>query len=248
MNPLIQLNRQLQYLFIALLLACFAIAQSARAVTPEADEGDPNANTAEENNGRLDLGSGTGNGAMDGVTMDEGMARIKKGANHPRHPKQPKQPNQPNQDNHKVISVKLTTDFCGCDRVELNGELHMQFRVSEFPFLGRGFGPADLKLENFRAKPLVTSREYKADNPEIVQNFGEINQFPNGVGAGEISVGFVVTGRPRLTSDACPKSIIKFLVTYRVVYGWKVLKNGKQEVTRMTPDGPKVKCFTTPAP
>jgi hypothetical protein len=31
MNPLIQLNRQLKYLFIALLLTCFAIAQSAQA-------------------------------------------------------------------------------------------------------------------------------------------------------------------------------------------------------------------------
>src|SRR5262245_12527649 len=35
MNPLIQLNRQLQYLFIALLLACFAIAQSAMAQQPD---------------------------------------------------------------------------------------------------------------------------------------------------------------------------------------------------------------------
>jgi len=34
MNPLIQLNRQLQYLFIALLLGCFAIAQSAQAQDP----------------------------------------------------------------------------------------------------------------------------------------------------------------------------------------------------------------------
>ena len=35
MNPLMQLNRQLHYLFIALLVACFAIAQSAQALTPE---------------------------------------------------------------------------------------------------------------------------------------------------------------------------------------------------------------------
>jgi hypothetical protein len=33
MNPLIHLSRQLQYLFIALLLTCFAIAQSAQADT-----------------------------------------------------------------------------------------------------------------------------------------------------------------------------------------------------------------------
>ena len=34
MNPLIQRNRQLQYLFIALLLGCFAMAQSAMAQNP----------------------------------------------------------------------------------------------------------------------------------------------------------------------------------------------------------------------
>lgn len=59
MNPLIQLNRQLQYLFIALLLACFAIMQSAIAVTPEPDGGYPNGNTAEEDNALLDLDTGT---------------------------------------------------------------------------------------------------------------------------------------------------------------------------------------------
>jgi hypothetical protein len=59
MNPLIQLNRQLQYLFIALLLACFAIAQSAIAVTPEPDGGYPNGNTAEEDTALLDLNTGT---------------------------------------------------------------------------------------------------------------------------------------------------------------------------------------------
>jgi hypothetical protein len=43
MTPLIQLNRLLHYLFIAALLACFAIAQSAQALTPEpAQEISPN--------------------------------------------------------------------------------------------------------------------------------------------------------------------------------------------------------------
>jgi uncharacterized protein DUF4038/collagenase-like protein with putative collagen-binding domain len=59
MNPLIQLNRRFQYLFIALLLACFAITQSAIAVTPEPDGGYPNANTAEEDNALVDLNTGT---------------------------------------------------------------------------------------------------------------------------------------------------------------------------------------------
>jgi hypothetical protein len=68
MNPLIQLNRQLQHLFIALLLACFAIAQSARAVTQEPDGGDPNGNTAEGENAVLDLSTDTESGAMGQLT------------------------------------------------------------------------------------------------------------------------------------------------------------------------------------
>ena len=47
MTPLIQLNRHLQYLFIALLLGCFAITHGARAVTPEPDGID--SNTSAEN-------------------------------------------------------------------------------------------------------------------------------------------------------------------------------------------------------
>jgi hypothetical protein len=45
MIPLLQLNRKVTYLFIALLLASFAFAQSGRAVTPEPDlsTGEPNA-------------------------------------------------------------------------------------------------------------------------------------------------------------------------------------------------------------
>ena len=46
MTPLIQLNRQLQYLFVALLVACFGIAQSAQAgpdneVTLQIDKSTP---------------------------------------------------------------------------------------------------------------------------------------------------------------------------------------------------------------
>jgi hypothetical protein len=68
MNPLIQPNRQLQHLFIALLFACFAIAQSAQAVSPEPNEGDPNGNTAEGENAVLDLSPDTESGAMGQLT------------------------------------------------------------------------------------------------------------------------------------------------------------------------------------
>ena len=61
MNSLIQLNRQLRYLFITLLLACFAIAQSAQA-----DEDSSNVNVAEENNAVLDLTAVAGNAKING--------------------------------------------------------------------------------------------------------------------------------------------------------------------------------------
>jgi hypothetical protein len=52
MIPLLQLNRKLTYLFIALLLASFAFAQSGRAVTPEpgASTGEPNAAAGQQAN------------------------------------------------------------------------------------------------------------------------------------------------------------------------------------------------------
>ncbi len=52
MIPLLKLNRKLQYLFIALLLASFAVAQSGRAVTPEPDLsiGEPNAAAGQQAN------------------------------------------------------------------------------------------------------------------------------------------------------------------------------------------------------
>ena len=59
MNPLIQLNRRLQYSFIALQLACFATTQSAITVTPEPDGGYPKGNAAEEDNPLLDFNTGT---------------------------------------------------------------------------------------------------------------------------------------------------------------------------------------------
>jgi hypothetical protein len=46
-------------LFIALLLAYFAIAHSAIAVTPDSDGGYPDANTAGKDSALLDLNTGT---------------------------------------------------------------------------------------------------------------------------------------------------------------------------------------------
>src|SRR5262245_59415277 len=54
MNPLVQLRRQVQYPFIALLFASLAVVQSVQA---EPDEADPIGDVAEENAAVSDLGS-----------------------------------------------------------------------------------------------------------------------------------------------------------------------------------------------
>lgn len=63
MIPLLQLNRKPKYLFIALLLASFAVAQSARAVIPEPEGGNPNGNMTVEETADLDVSSGEANAA-----------------------------------------------------------------------------------------------------------------------------------------------------------------------------------------
>jgi len=58
MNPLIQLNRQLHYLFIALLFASFAVVQSVQAAP---NDDDLIGSVAQEANAVPDVGSATGN-------------------------------------------------------------------------------------------------------------------------------------------------------------------------------------------
>lgn len=63
MIPLLQLNRKPKYLFIALLLASFAVAQSARAVIPEPEGSNPDRNMTVEETADLDVSSGEANAA-----------------------------------------------------------------------------------------------------------------------------------------------------------------------------------------
>jgi hypothetical protein len=58
MKPLIQLK---QLSLVALLLACFALPQSAQAVVPAPDGGYPGFNTAEGQNALFSLTTGVGN-------------------------------------------------------------------------------------------------------------------------------------------------------------------------------------------
>jgi hypothetical protein len=65
MTPRLQLERKVTYLVIALLLACFAIAQSARAITSEPEGGNPNENVTEEETADLDVSTDEANAAAE---------------------------------------------------------------------------------------------------------------------------------------------------------------------------------------
>ena len=66
MNPVIQLK---QLSLLALLLACFALPQSAQAVVPPPDGGYPNFNTAEGQNALFGLTTGQWNTALGAFTL-----------------------------------------------------------------------------------------------------------------------------------------------------------------------------------
>jgi hypothetical protein len=170
MNPLLQLNRQLQHLFIALLLACFAIAQSARAVTREPDGGDPNGNTAEGENAVLDLSTDTESGAMGQST--------------------PKRIG----DNIWVIPINFTKPLqCAGGDVIVNAKLVVTFRnVPELGVVTR-----DLKLQDFRGTATSGGRKLQA-NPKDPKDLKFLPYFKvntqNGKGEGKFGIEFKVTG------------------------------------------------------
>jgi len=74
MNPVVQLTRQVQYLFIALLFASFAVVQSAKA---EPNEADLVGNMAAEDDAVPDLGSDTENAAGVEAATDPNERTIK---------------------------------------------------------------------------------------------------------------------------------------------------------------------------
>jgi hypothetical protein len=129
MNPLVQLSRQVQHLFIALLLAGFAVAQSAQAVAPEPNEDDVIGNVAEENAAVAELGSDTVEAAM-------GQA-----ANTP---------------NKRVISINIKKPLqCAGGDVILRGNLMVTFKHTSLGVVQ----PTSLKFEGFTATAVSGNRK-----------------------------------------------------------------------------------------
>ncbi len=164
MTPLLQSNRKLPYLFIALLLACFAIAQSARAVTPEPDRGDPNGNTAEEETAVLELSTG----AEDAATGQQATE---------------------NQPNKRVIRFNVRRPLqCAGGNVTVGGELLVTFRnVPDLEVV-----PASLKLEGFRGTAASGARKLEVKQQDV--KFSPFIKVDTGLGEGKFGIEFKVTG------------------------------------------------------
>ncbi len=77
MNSLIQVSRQVQPLFIALLFASVGIAPSARAFRPEPIEDEPFENMAAEDDTAADAASGNEEGATGQVANDSNKRVIR---------------------------------------------------------------------------------------------------------------------------------------------------------------------------
>lgn len=165
MTLLIKLNRQLHYLFIALLLACLVIAQSARAVTPEPDGGDANANAAEEQ-----------------VALSEPVTNAENGVMG--------QANE-NNPNKRVIPINIKQALqCAGGNVILHGDLVITFEHAP----GLGVVHKSVALDGFRGTALAGGRTLVADNLKFIHTGRQV-KIENGLGVGKFGgVEFQVTG------------------------------------------------------
>jgi hypothetical protein len=180
MTLLIQLNRQLHYLFIAVLLACFAIAQTARAVTPGSDGGDASGNAAEEEQAVLNLCIDTENAAM-GQQANE------------------------NNPNKRVIPINIRKPLqCAGGDVILHGDLVVTFE--HVP--GEGVLHKSVKLEGFRGNAVAGGRTLVADKTKFIHTGRDV-KLENGLGVGKFGgIEFEVAG-PGLPGGAPLRFMVK---------------------------------------
>lgn len=194
-----------------LALLCLApITPTSRGVSPEPVGGYPNDNTVGEDNALPDLSS-----------TDTENAATGQAANNP---------------NHRVIPFNFETP-CGCDVVILQGELDITFGVREF-FGVRQFGPVGLKLQKFRGTGKTTGRLYEAQKLRIAGPVKE--EKLNGLGAGEFTLQFLVTGDPNKPpkADPCPTRKIRLELRRTLIY-----KFSRGEVTGLNSGKFKVDCL-----
>lgn len=183
---------RLALLLIPLLLACFAIAQSARAVTPEADDGNANSTMAEEGNALLDLRADTKTSAM-------GQQQSKTPPNHP----------------ERRIDFRANPGQCAPEMVELHGLLKLHFQTR-----GLDVVPKSANFKEFSGTGIATGRTYVAREVHVERS--QRVKSENGVGAGCFILEFQVIGNPNPPpkADPNPGRAFRFTVSYKVLYGF----------------------------
>ena len=156
---------RLALLLIPLLFACFAIAQSAQAITPEPDGANANSNMAEEGNALLDLRAGTESGAMGQSTPKE-IGR-----------------------NKWVIPIDFTRPLqCAGGNVIVHADLVVTFgNVPDLEVVAQA-----LKLQGFRGTATNQSRKLEA-NPQHLKFLHYVN-VDTKKREGNFGIEFMVTG------------------------------------------------------
>jgi hypothetical protein len=223
MNAIIRLNRQLRCLFITLILACFAIAQSAQAVSPQADEDSPNVNTAEEDNAVLDLSSVTGNAATGSVTPTAAPAD--------KYLVKQVRPNK------WEIRMDLTRYvMCAMENVRFRGELHLSFngssgvvRVGDVMLKGTAPGKPFSALGTGK-KPTLGRTYFLINDGGFCRNDSFSSK--NGKGSGTIRRRFEFKAKSNL-----PGKLVQFSIHFIVPYDFK-----GDKVTALESDPPKIVC------
>jgi hypothetical protein len=191
---------RLALLLIPLVFACFALAQSAQAVTPEPDGGYTNGDTAEEDSALLDFSSDAENAAK------------AQGAKDPTP-------------NHREITINwlpIPTVPCafGGEKVDLRGILKLAFRASgglvrpEHVELQQGFSGTCPSTEETCLVGIgqTTRRRYVATKTEVKN----IDTSPalNGVGGGTFKLKVLITGTPNPLPKATLSLDRKFALNF----------------------------------
>jgi hypothetical protein len=214
---------RLALLLIPLVFACFALAQSAQAVTPEADGGYPNGDTAEEDSALLDLSTDAESAAMAQAAKDPTP-------------------------NHREITINwlpipIVPCAFGSEKVDLRGILKLAFRASGGTVrpvqleLQRGFsGTCPSPKPSTEKTCLVgigqeTRRRYVAR--ELRAKDVDPGTALNGVGIGTFKVRVQITSNPPPKPDPFFGKEVRFNLLYHVTYGFS---NGKVTFFKTTRD------------
>ena len=167
---------RLALLLVPLLFACFAIAQSAHAVSPEANEGDLIGNMAKEDDAVAELGTATGNAAA-GQSIPRQIGH-----------------------NKWVIPIDFTKPLqCAGGNVIVHANLVVTFK--NVPDVG--VVRHELKLEEFRGTATNGSRKLEA-NPKDLK-FLPYVKVDSKNGGPSFGFTFIVTG-PGFQQGVAPLS------------------------------------------